>query len=69
MIKFTGMGRRELRDILNQREENIADIKADIPIKQKRATPSIQLQESLLNEMFKGPSSAASIAQSLDKTR
>ena len=67
MIKFTGMGRRELRDILNQRAENIADIKADIPIKQKRATPSIQLQESLLNEMFKGPSSAASIAQSLDK--
>jgi hypothetical protein len=67
MIKFTGMGRRELRDILNQRAENIADIKADIPIKQKRATPSVQLQESLLNEMFKGPSSAASIAKSLDK--
>jgi len=67
MIKFTGMGRRELRDILNQRAENIADIKADIFIKQKLATPSIQLQESLLNEMFKGPSSAASIAKSLDK--
>jgi len=67
MIKFTGMGRRELRDILNQRAENIADIKADIPIKQKRATPSVQLQESLLNEMFKGPSSAADIAKSLDK--
>jgi hypothetical protein len=67
MIKFTGMGRRELRDILNQRAENIADIKADIPRKQKLATPSVQLQESLLNEMFKGPSSAADIAKSLDK--
>jgi len=67
MIKFTGMSRKELRDILNQRAENIADIKADIPIKQKRATPSVQLQESLLNEMFKGPSSAADIAKSLDK--
>ena len=67
MIKFTGMGRRELRDILNQRAENIADIKADIPIKNIRATSSVQLQESLLNEMFKGPSSAADIAKSLDK--
>ena len=67
MSDYTGISKKNLRSILNQRKENIDDIKANIPIKQKLATPSIKLQERLLSEMFRGPSSVEKISALLNK--
>ena len=64
-VKFLDMDRKELRSLLNKREANIADVKAQAATKKALALPDIKLQNKMYQIVMKGASSVDDLAKEL----